>query len=247
MVAEPDPDWDETVDVLCVGAGAGALAYGILCDARGLDVLIVGSGDFDPQTRDYHLAMTEDLDGSPPEPQLTITRATPILPGPVGGDSTPEPKPLPLEPFVGEQLREWSARCLASPFGVMFTEVPDLTPMRTAEGQIITAGTIGDYRCVDGPPGPALQHRLREQADGLFGPAEDKLAGLIAADGRIAGAVLHTADGPWRVGATRGLAFSVGAAPRPWPAQPELVGMSAEVALVGRRAGRFGRVELLAS
>lgn len=235
---EPGLDWDETVDVLCVGAGPGALAYGILCAAAGLEVLIVESPDLDPQTLEFRDAMTIDLGESPPDATLVVTRAQPA--------PRQDGQRAKLETFVGEELRRWSDRCLASPFGVLLTEVPDLEPMRTDSGQSITAGAIGDYQPEPEQPGPALIGWLGKQADGLFAPETDRLDGLVIEEGRIAGVVLDTVDGPRRVCANRGLALSVGAAPETWPAQPELAGLAAQVAVVGRRGGRFARVELLA-
>jgi hypothetical protein len=236
--AESGIEWDETVDVLCVGTGAGVLAYGLFCAANDLDVLIVESGELDPQTAQWRSLMTEDLDGSDSTGELTLIRAAPI-------ESERITDRTKLEPFVGEELRRWSAGCLASPFGVMFTEVPDLDPMRTADGQSIRAGIVGSYRFTAEPPGATLSHWLREQADDLFGPAADRLDGLITDEGRIAGVLLRTDDGPRMVGAAKGLAIGVGAVPDSWPEQPELDGLTVEAAVVSRTAGRFARVELL--
>jgi hypothetical protein len=41
------------------------------------------------------------------------------------------------------------------------------------------------------------------------------------------------------------VAFGVGPMPDGWPEQPELDGLTVEVAVVSRIAGRFARVELL--
>jgi len=241
MTEHPESDdWDETVDVLCVGDGPGALAYGILCAASDLDVLIIESAELDPQTRDWHSGMTEDLGGGQSDAHLALIRAEPVPVQPIN-DRTK------LEPFVGEHLRQWSAGCLASPFGVIMSHLPDFDPMRTADGRSITAGVVGNYRCDGSPPGPALANWLRENAEGLFAPADDRLDGLVVADGRIAGVILDTADGPCRVGITHGLALSLGGGPERWPDQPELRGLTVDVAVVGRPAGRFARVELLAS
>jgi hypothetical protein len=232
-------DWDETVDVLCVGDAPGALAYGIFCNAADLDVLIIESAELDPQTRDWLGDMTEGLNGGAPDARLSVIRAEPV-PAKKINDRTR------LEPFVGEHLRQWSAGCLASPFGVVMSHVPDLETMRTTEGDSVTAGIVGSYRCDGGPPGPALTHWLHERAEGLFAPAEDRLDGLIITDGRIAGVVLNTTDGPRRIGITGGMALSPAVAPQPWPDQPEIAGLRVDVAVVGRQAGRFARVELLA-
>jgi len=236
--AESGIDWDETVDVLCVGTGPGVLSYGLFCAANDLDVLIVESDELDPQTAQWRASMTEDLGDVVPTAHLSLIGAEP---DPIGriNDRTK------LEPFVGEELRLWSADCAASAFGVMLTEVPDLERMRTADGQFITAGVVGPYR-VDGPtPGAALSRWLREQADALLGPASDRLAGLVTDEGRIAGVDLHTEDGPRRIAATKGVAIGVGPVPDAWPEQPELDGVTVEVAVVSRTAGRLARVELL--
>jgi hypothetical protein len=233
----PDLDWDEAVDVLCVGTGPGSLAYGILCDAAGLEVLIVESPHLDSETREFRDAMTADLGGCPPGLELALNHAEPV--------AAPSGRRAKLETFDGEQLRQWSARCFASPFGVLFTEVPALEAMRTAAGESITAGLIAGYQPDPHQPGPALSCWLRERAAGLFAPEEDRLGGLVVAEGRIAGVSLDTTDGPRRIGTSAGLAIAVGPAPDSWPAQPELAGVTADVAVVSRWAGRFARVELL--
>jgi len=240
-MAEPtdsDIDWDETVDVLCVGTAPGVLAYGILCAASDLDVLIVESPELDAQTAQWRSAMVEDLAGAAPTAELSLIRAEPV-PRERINDRTR------LETFVGEELRQWSAGCLASAFGVMFTEVPELEPMRTPDGRSIVAGMVGSYRVAGRSPGAALSDWLREQADGLLGPAGDRLDGLVTEAGRIAGVVLSTDDGPRLVAAAKGLAIAVGAVPDRWPEQPELDGLTVEAAVVSRTAGRFARVELL--
>lgn len=236
---EPADDWDETVDVLCVGAGPGALAYGILCAASDLEVLIVESGRLDAQTEQWRADMTEDLVGGAADPYLALIHAEPVTVQ-KANDRTR------LEPFVGEHLRQWSAGCLASPFGLVTSHVPDLDIMRTADGQTITAGIVGSWRCNDEAPGRALADWLRERAEGLLGPADDRLDGLVVEDGRIAGAVLDTADGARRIGVTHGLALALGTPPDLWPEQPELHGRSVDVAVVSRSAGRFATVGLLA-
>lgn len=236
--ADSEIDWDETVDVLCVGTGPGVLGYGLFCAANDLDVLIIESDELDPQTAQWRNAMVEDLGGVDPTVELSLIRADPAARERIN-DRTK------LEPFVGEELRKWSAGCLASAFGVMFTEVPDLEPMRTTDGRSIVAGEVGAYRFGDRPPGALLAGWLREQADGLFGPATDRLDGLVTENGRIAGVILSTDDGPRLIAAAKGLAIPVGAVPDRWPEQPELDGLKCDVAVVSRTAGRFARLELL--
>jgi hypothetical protein len=246
-MTEPDdvdsgPHWDEVVDVICVGPGLGVLAYGICCAAADLDVLLVDP-PVEPDTVLTGLIahMTEDLGEPPPDAELAVTAVGPE-PVPVlsGRRATMKsPRDAPLETFVGHQLRDFSARCLASPYGVMFTEVPDfLTPMRTETGRSITAAILGRYR-------PPLAASLPAKAAECGLAAEDRLVGLVVAGGRIAGAVLDTTSGRLLVGASAGIAISVGPPPEEFPEPPEPdLGADLDVAVVGRRFGRFARIEL---
>lgn len=237
------PAWDEVVDVICVGPGTGVLAYGICCAAADLDVLMVDQ----PSAPDEVLvgliaAMTEDLGDPPPDGELAVSMLGPEpTPEPSGRRATMKsPRDAPLEPFVGHRLRDFSARCLTSPYGMMFTEVPGLlTPMRTDSGEAVTAAVLGRYRS-------PLAASLREQADGFGLTGGDRLIGLVIEAGRIAGATLDTPAGRRLVGATAGVAVSVGPMPAGL-AEPPGADLDAdlEVAVVGRRFGRFARLELV--
>ena len=232
---ESDIDWDETVDVLCVGDGPGALAYGILCTAADLDVLIIECAELDPQTRDWHSDMTADLDGGQPDACLSLMRAEPVPVQPIN-DRTK------LEPFVGEHLRQWSAGCLASPFGVMFTQIPELlVPMRTAGGESITAALLGDFpgdRAADD-----LVAWLWDYARELgVAETENHMAAMRFEGGRAAGIEL---DDGYLLATSGGFALPVG----PETSHPDLPDVSGEgyaVAIMGRPAGRFATVDLIA-
>lgn len=239
-----DLHWDEVVDVICVGPGLGVLAYGLCCAADDLDVLLV-EPPMEPEEVLGGLvaAMTEDLGEPPPDGGLAVTVVGPeSTPTPSGRRATMKsPLDAPLEPFVGHRLRDFSARCLASPYGVMFSQVPDLlAPMRTDTGEPITAAVLGGYRA-------PLAASLREKAEASGLVAQDRLVGLVVTGGRIAGAALETASGrKWLVCATAGIAISVGPPPTE-SAEPRDADLAAdlEVAVVGRRFGRFARVELI--
>lgn len=233
---EWDLEWDDVVDVICVGSGPGVLAYAIVCATAEFDVVLAHQPTgYDADTLSYLAAMTDDLDGCPPEETLEVSRAEPT-------QIRPDRRAT-VETFAGEQLRQWSARCLASPVGVMFTEVPPmLTPMRAETGELITAAAIGANPSAGAP----LTRWLNEQADQLRIDAPcEALDGLIYQDGHLAGAALRGESGRRLVRASAGLAFSVGPAGTVPPVLPALP--DASVALVGRRAGRFARIELLAS
>lgn len=238
-MADPDDgiEWDDTVDVVCVGTSPGVLAYAICCAADDQDVMLVHPPDEpDPLTAAWYAAMTEDLiptlnpgrdDALEHRQGFSLARVTPA-PEPTG-------KRVKLETFVGEDLREWSAQCLSSPLGVMFTQIPELlVPMRTEDGVAITAAFLGDLH--DGDVLTWLADRAREV--GIPEP-EDTMSAMILAEGRIAGVELD--DGAL-VAATGGLVFPVGAT----ALVPDLPGLDGcTVAVVGRPAGRFATVDLL--
>ena len=106
---------------------------------------------------------------------------------------------------------------------------------------MITAAVLGANPSAGAP----LTRWLNERADQLRIDAPcEALDGLIYQDGHLAGAALRGESGPRLVRASAGLAFSVGPAGAAPPVLPALPDVS--VALVGRRAGRFARIELLA-
>lgn len=220
-----DPEWDHVVDVICVGSGPGLDGYASACAAADLEVLRVAAATDGPEagTAQYLSAMTEGLsdglDARVPDEQPAVVQARAV--------DTPRGRGVRLEPFVGEDLRIWSARCLASPSGVMMTHVPDhvLTPMRTQDGAIITAAVVPDDPVVSG--------------------SDETFAGLVYADGAIAGAILDGPSGRWSVRAECGIAFTIGRQGAP-PGIPSTAPPGARLAVVGRPAGRFARLEILA-
>ncbi len=239
--------WDDVVDVICAGAGPGALAHAISCVDNDLDVELAQAeipwDDTDPDTVGYLRSMTEGLGLDAGVRDLEL-RAEHVEPVPPRTD-----RRATIEPFFGSRLRDWSVRCIASPFGVIYSHVPDaMTPMRGAGGETIRVAVLGDYRPEGDRPGAAVTEWLQDQADehGLLGETPTALQRLIFEYGRIAGAALSTPDGTRLVRATAGVALSVGPMPADidWPVQSGLP-ERAQVAVVSRTASRFGCVELL--
>ncbi|MCV7215077.1 hypothetical protein H7J51_07245 [Mycobacterium crocinum] len=242
--------WDDVVDVICAGAGPGALAHAICCADHDLDVELADAEiswrSADPDIAAYLQSMTEDLglsDTPATDLELSAERAKPV---PVKTD-----RRATIEPFFGSRLRDWSVRCIASPFGVIYSQIPDfLTPMRADGGETIRVAALGSFRPDGDQPGAALTEWLRGQVREreIYGEAGMALQRLIFEEGRIAGAELSTPDGTRLVRATHGVALSVGASPADadWPVQDEFPD-GAQVAVVSRTASRFGRVELLYS
>lgn len=243
-----DGHFDEVVDVICAGSGPGVLAFAIACAADDRRVLVVDSMPArelsDPETAEYIEAMTEDLGSIGHDLELAHTRAQ-LVPPPKGD----RPR---IEPFLGGRLRQWSAMCMGSAFGVMFSDVIDtsMTPLRT-KVEPIRAIPLGAYS-VGGSEerrGPALVDWLGAQAAalGVMPQAGWTFRRLLFEGGRVVGAMLDAPDGPYRVRALDCVALNTLPTPAvdDWPAQAGLDGAELQVALVGRTAARFGRVELL--
>lgn len=244
-------DWDEVVDVICAGAGPGAVAHAVLCSDLGLTVeladAVAPSDVDDPDTSAYLAAMNDDLglgDGAACLLEVPVVRAEPVAPR--------TDRRARIEPFIGSRVRDWSAGCAVSVFGVLYTAVPEagMIAMRTDGGESIRAAVLREYRPDTDCPGSALTDWLAEQARtrdlGGYGVG---LQRLIFEDGRVAGAAVGTASETTLIRARRGVALSTAAVPAgaSWPTQPDLRGTVAQVAIVSRTGSRFGRVELLAA
>jgi hypothetical protein len=237
----------DVTDVICVGGGPGALAYAIACAEIGLEVMIVNaSADLqDEETLDYLQSMAEDLvvsDGL--NLQLNSVCAQPFSP--------PADGRVKLDPFVGHQLRAWSTQCASSVFGFMCTAVPDavLTGFRTDTGEQIEAALLGGFETSTDQPAAELTNWLTSKiAEYDVDLADDcTLERLIFHEGRVVGAALRTPSRTQLTRAIEGVVFSQSVpAQVDWPVQAELQGGSGQVAVVSRRAGRFGRVELIKS
>ncbi len=241
--------WDDVVDVICAGTGPGALAQAIVCSDLGLSVelaeVVAPSELSDPDTVAYLESMTEDLgtlDPSSAGLQLPVVHAAPVAPR--------TDRRTRIEPFVGSRLRDWSAQCVVSPFGVVYSGIAEagVAAMRTDSGESIRAAVLGPYRPDADRPGGALADWLADQAwDRNVAGHGLGLQRLIFEWGRVAGAAIDTASGTRLVRARAGVALSTGAVPvdATWPVQPELRDVVAQVAIVSRIGSRFGRVELL--
>jgi len=240
-------DWDEVVDVICVGAEPGPTAQAISGVRFGREVIAVPRPQiWDTDTAAYVAEMTADP--TPPESglQSPLTRARPTEAEPARGHV--------IDTFVGAHLQDWARQCWATPFGVLYTDVfgIDAAAMRTDEGLRIEAAVIGDYPSSAERSWPALAEWLAARAREYDVQPDPGLSlqRLIIEYGRVAGAELLSASGSLLVRAINGVALPSGgsdtAAPETdWAVGSDLGDVDLEVAIVGRPAGRFGRVELL--
>lgn len=250
-------DWDDEVDVLCLGMGGTAVAAGIVAARAGLEVYVgisyspgdwVGAGCTDEQT----LALFHeygDVFG-------VRSSRTPELPVRVVDDLDPPPvKPRrrgQIEPFFGSKLLDWARDCVASPYSLLYDRVTEreMTPMRSRNGEQVEAAIVGTVDLDSDWSAPDLNRWLADEAaaEGVELHIATELSRLVFEEGLLVGAVLNTQSGPWAVRAHHDVIIETGAAGgdavvTTATAQSESSTMT--VALVSRNASRFGRLELL--
>ncbi len=248
-------DWDDEIDVVCVGSGAMGVAAEMAARAIGLTTHVVGSaptgsGDLaarlgieDAETVEYLRSVTDDITPT----GVSAGNELPIRF--VDGPAAPARPGAGVATFLGAALRTWAATCMASPCAVLTTEVSDprLTTTYRCSGQAVEAVVVGSVEFGPDTP-PTFDDWLTSWAhdSGLVVDGAVALQRLVFDDGRVVGAVL---DGPTGTTAVRTrygvvLPLSQNSVPCRWPAEGLDGVREADVALVTRAASRFGRLEL---
>jgi hypothetical protein len=256
--------WDDVVDVVCVGRGAGALAAVIAANRNGMSIFMAcaGLGDgeggndadslaerlgvADVATVDYLTALTEDVG---PLIRCAVPSQVPLrtIDGP-----TADSRRGRIATFVGSALRGWADRCLASPYGLLYTNLAhSTTETYTSAGASIEATVVGTIDVENGRLTEELDQWLSVRADelGIDGDSPDSLQRLVFDGGQVVGAIFDTPSGPRSVRALLGVVMETGGraiAPTP-PTDGLDDASSVTVALVTRAASRFARLELLAT
>lgn len=256
-----DREWDDEVDVVCTDAGVAGLAGAISAVDQGAEVLVAGAavggpaiaqssypgwftaeGD-DIETAAYLAELAGDLDTAA-LPQLDVD--LPIRPAP-GPRAAPGRK---VPPFLGSQLRDWAAECIPSPSGYLYTRVTDWTnaSMESADGDAIEVAEIGSLN-------PGSGDIVNSVLEWLAAEAQERgvdvypvlgLERLVFGEGDVLGAVFTTLEGSLAIRARHGVLFCRAGSPtRPTPQLRVPGDTRLRVALVGKAASRFGRVELL--
>jgi hypothetical protein len=259
--------WDIEVDIAVIGAGIGGLANAVATVDAGGEVLVVDAmpslrtesapgplrervgarrGTLLPDTLDvatdeYFTALVEGVPVDSPDATVPLRTARNL--------SREEADRRFVEPFVGSRLNGWAAKCISSPYGLLYTSMRDwrTTTMRS-DGESIEVMSIGTMDWSDGSGEGALREWVTEQARQRDITVEtgSELERIVFEEGVIVGVVLSTPDGPLAVRTRAGVTL----APRDHdPVAEELPEASPvdrlQVCLVGRTASRFGRVELL--
>jgi hypothetical protein len=252
--------WDDVVDVVCVGRGAGALAAVIAANRNGMSVFMAGLGDggneadslaerlgvADVATVDYLTALTEDVG---PLVRCAVPSQVPLrtIDGPKADSRRGR-----IATFVGSALRGWADRCLASPYGLLYTNLAhSTTETYTSAGATIEASVVGTIDVENGRLTEELDQWLSVRADelGVDGDSSDSLQRLVFDGGQVVGAIFDTPSGPRSVRALLGVVMETGgrAIAPTLPTDGLDDASSVTVALVTRAASRFVRLELLAT
>jgi hypothetical protein len=259
-----DIEWDEVVDIVCIGRGPTALAAAVGASRGGMSVFVAEIADVaggstadadslagrlavaDADTVEYFDSLTQD---AAPLTRCGDPGRLPIRA--VDGLLRPEPARSMIPPFVGSGLRGWADACLASPYGLLFTTParPAMTVTYTSAGQKINAAVVGSIKMDNGQLTQGLDDWLATRAQELdiAEPASNSLQRLVFDAGQVVGAVIDTPTGPCAVRARSGVIMETGAgklAPS-WTATGPESARSVKVALVTRNASRFAQLELL--
>lgn len=237
MIEPAELEWDDEVDIVCVGTEPAVLAYAVAAESVGMDVIVTRSRarvdaltlaarlGLSDESADYVVAVTEDAP-LPAEPQALTVRCAgvPLWPDPGPGVS-----------FSGAALRNWAGSCLGSPYGLLSTTVASLgeetLPVGTVSGEAVEVGRWLQDRCDEFEVAPSERTCL---------------GSLVFAEGQVFGAVIESPDGGSRVRAIAGVVFSTWTGASTPLVAPGALGGTGKAELVVRRRAfsRFARLEL---
>jgi hypothetical protein len=251
--------WDKEVDVVCTSAGVACLARAIGVADQGGEVIVANTAgrpsphprfgvdvqDF--QTNEYLAALSSDL------APLNRSRWDVDVPIRVVHQLVPADTRRPVAPFVGARLRDWAARCLASPYGYLYTRVFDgqAETLHTSDGESLEIAELGSMTPDRDDVGRSVTEWLTAQVNERPIEAHPgwSLQRIVFEEGDAVGAVFTTPDGPAAIRARLGVMVATGGPLLTTAVRQRLLTGEAEVrvCLVSHTASRFGRIELLTS
>lgn len=256
-----ETQWDDEVDVICIGAEGGVLAAGLVTANAGLDAFLgisdcsAGGGDLaaslhyrggDGQTTKHLAGFDYAFGGTARGQTFWPVRAVEDLVPPR------TPRRGLIEPFFGAALEQWARRCAAAPNGLVYNRVTkrQMTEMRSStRGEKVEAAVVGSVELSPALPPLSLTTWLRTQAAeaGLQPDTNVRLVKLIFEDNGVAGALMDTQEGVLAVRARENLIIGVGASAsdRPPPLVSATQPVTVHVCVVSKAASRFGELEFI--
>jgi hypothetical protein len=261
--------WDLEVDVACIGAGVGTLASAVATVDLGAEVLLATPpvnrprsstavavnhrvGGFlrswspivaDVGTDEYFAAVSHGLESvgnHTDDARLTVRKVSAVS----ADDRS-------VEPFVGANLRDWNAQCLASQYGLLYTSLSGwrTKSMRASDGKSLEVQPVASIDSAELADGCTISDwmlgKVRECDVDIR--EDSALERFVFEYGRVVGVVFTTPDGPLAVGVRHGLtvsssdSFVAPADPLVVPPGPD----GLQLCVVGQSASRFLRVEML--
>lgn len=261
-----------TVDLLCIGYGAGPLAAAVVAARARMSVAYIETL-FEPPPHDdaaraspWPDALGErwGVETHAPEmssyiDELTHDLRAPAASAPSMGLAFTEPAPSTSEyrgpdgsvaRFDGSQLRTWAYQCLDSSTGVVSTRVaqPGATRVRSAAGEVL------EFSDVAAAPRNGIGEA--EMHDWLLGLARESgvqlnagvgVRRLLFENGLPSGAVVETPTGKRVVWAVHGVVLGTGSrrAGTAIPSPHQALPVDWRLCLCSRPASRFARLELV--
>lgn len=262
-----------TVDVLCVGSGAGTLAAAVAAARAKMSVLYVealpgqppsgktvfrepswtdvlcqrwGVDALVPKTRTYLDELTADLGKpalAPPPEPLVITELARPAPSEFSSSGA-------VPPFYGSNVRTWARQCIHSTTGVVSTRVslPGAIKVKTASREAIELHEVAAL------PGNGLGEF--ELHAWLLNCAREHevqivtgsgLSQLLFEEGQVVGGIIDTPSGNRVVNTRHGVMFGTGPSDTPDQGLEPRATLPAgtRLYLSSRRASRFSRLELV--
>ena len=247
--------WDDEVDVICTDTAPGGLATAIAAAWAGGAVMLAsaelpasetdwfGSHQLDDPTATYLHELTADIElESLPRPSvdLPVRLASPL-------PHADEGRKRRIDTFDGAHLRDWAMQCIPARTGYLYTRVTgwDTAAWQSGDGSRLAVSEIGAMSPDVDDVGGSVSSWLTAAAEdaGVSFDRSTVLQRLVFDDGVVVGAEFDTAEGALTVRARHGVLLCRAVEPLASPTLPQ--GAEVRVALVGRLASRFGRVELL--
>ncbi|WP_425005644.1 hypothetical protein [Mycolicibacterium sp. S3B2] len=247
--------WDDEVDVICTDTAPGGLATAIAAARAGGAVMLAsaelpasetdwfGSHQLDDPTATYLHELTADIElESLPRPSvdLPVRLASPL-------PHADEGRKRRIDTFDGAHLRDWAMQCIPARTGYLYTRVTgwDTAAWQSGDGSRLAVSEIGAMSPDVDDVGGSVSSWLTAAAEdaGVSFDRSTVLQRLVFDDGVVVGAEFDTAEGVLTVRARHGVLLCRAVEPLASPTLPQ--GAEVRVALVGRLASRFGRVELL--
>ncbi len=255
-----DPDWDDEVDVVCTDSGVAGLATAICAVDEDGEVFVAepqsgGSSESqrrgwfefcsDAATDEYLGELTADID------LAALAQCDADVPVRLAGEVVP-PRRRPIPTFEGWRLREWAARCIPSPTGYLYTQVTDWTSATVDFGndELLKVTEIGETTIDPARPSGSVRDWLAAEARAreVNPHPVSSFDGLVFEEGKVCGAKFSTGYESRLIRARHGVLICRNRTDADHGLGGRLPGDAPlRVALVGKEASRFGRVELLTS